>query len=829
MIEILEQRIAPATLIGARTVRYADIDGDEVTVTFSRDVFTGTPEARLAKANEVFMFDPVGVASGLTTGGQVLRLLDFTKFPAFASTGSTVNGVGVTITAVSFGGGDGFVDVGAIKAVGVSLGAVVIDGDLGQIDAGGSRLTIGLASLTVESLGERGIVTQKQVATPTADNPAPDLISTITGELTSLRVLTDIARAQIRVVDGRDAAQNLTTLAKIGTVTIEGSLLGRLEMQSASDETGSIKCAGDIGTVLIKGNIVGGGGVDSGRISAGGSLGSITVEGDLKGGAGRNSGSLFSAGSMKAVRIDGDFAGAAGENSATLRTFGNIAKLTIGDDLVAGAGFESASVRALGRITSTIVGGDLDATFATAGARTAHIFANGLTTVTVHGLLGGAGAQSAAIESGFDLGTVTIAGSIAGGAGDGSGSVAAHSTLKKILVAGSVLGGDGVQSGAIISGLEPLLPGTLASAKIAGVIKGGAGNDSGVVISHGSLGSLTVGSTAAPLADAIEGGGGVNSGGVFAGGKLTTLKVIGNVRGGAGAGSGMVVVEDRTDVNGVVPGLLKTLSISGGLLGGVADGSGQIRTDAGITTASLGSLAGGGGAVSGAIFTGLGTAGLGNVGRISIAGTWSQAASSPGLDSATISVGGRLSALSVRGDMTGGTLRVGESATSLIFYGNVTDAEVSAFGQTNQSATKDVALGLLDIRKNVVGSQFLAGYNLSGVAANPDAQIGKVKVGGAWAASDLVAGVQAGTDLGFGNEGDARASGLDNAGIVSRIASISIAGTVTGAAGGSTGFVAQVIAKARFGGLAQVLNGLADGQVILVGDGVTIREIAVGS
>src|SRR4051794_10302794 len=126
MLEALESRIAPATLVNPTTLTYHDSDGDLVTVKLSKPLLTS-----LATANTVFHFDAgVVVASGAPdVTPQQLQTIDFTGQTAFA-------GGGVTVTSALGADGDGFASVGAIKAPSLKLGAVSIDGDLGAIQAG---------------------------------------------------------------------------------------------------------------------------------------------------------------------------------------------------------------------------------------------------------------------------------------------------------------------------------------------------------------------------------------------------------------------------------------------------------------------------------------------------------------------------------------------------------------------------------------------------------------------------------------------------------------------------------------------------------------------
>lgn len=60
LLEALELRLAPATLVDASTAAYTDVDGDEVTVWFSRPVLESQ---ELFEA--VFQFEPEGGWPGL--------------------------------------------------------------------------------------------------------------------------------------------------------------------------------------------------------------------------------------------------------------------------------------------------------------------------------------------------------------------------------------------------------------------------------------------------------------------------------------------------------------------------------------------------------------------------------------------------------------------------------------------------------------------------------------------------------------------------------------------------------------------------------------------
>jgi hypothetical protein len=454
-------------------------------------------------------------------------------------------------------------------------------------------------------------------------------------------------------------------------------------------------------------------------------------------------------------------------------------------------------------------------------------------------VFGGTGAQSGSIESGRSLGAstlsadgvttvtgATILGNVIGGVGDGSGSIIAHGSAKLLAVKGNLTGGSGQHSGLLRSGSDFLQNGDMLTVSVAGKIEGGGGDNSGAIISGGSLLSATIGNLTTASVDVLKGGDGDFSGAISAQGRLGTVKITGNVLGGAGAQSGALLSYERA---GVV-GNIGTVNISGHFTGGAGDDSGLIHADGALGKLTVGAFEGGTGPGSGSLDTGDGLLGTGNVTSIRILGNLMQAEVNPGVDSATLVIGGKLTALSVTGNTNGAAIHVGNDAATLAFSGNVTDTTITARGQATQGATTDLALGALTIRGNVSGSSFFAGYSLLGDAVNPDAQIGSVNVIGNWTASNLVAGADSGTDAFFGDDNDMKAAGPDAAGIVSKIASVIIGGSVSGSgtAGETFGFVAQFVAKLKVGTTIFALNALADTQFIPVGgasSGVAIVEV----
>ena len=117
-IEILESRIAPATLVSPTSVTFKNTGGDLITVTISAPLFTA------GNVNKVFVFD-TGSVSGDNSTAQQLETLNITKL------GSAAHGMNITIS-----GGEGLNSVGFINASLIDLGDVSVEGDLGRIHAG---------------------------------------------------------------------------------------------------------------------------------------------------------------------------------------------------------------------------------------------------------------------------------------------------------------------------------------------------------------------------------------------------------------------------------------------------------------------------------------------------------------------------------------------------------------------------------------------------------------------------------------------------------------------------------------------------------------------
>jgi len=207
-----------------------------------------------------------------------------------------------------------------------------------------------------------------------------------------------------------------------------------------------------------------------------------------------------------------------------------------------------------------------------------------------------------------------------------------------------------------------------------------------------------------------------------------------------------------------------------------------------------------------------------------------------GLHDATFSVSGDIGSIKITGDALGGAIRSDGRIGALKISGDLTAsaenaAMISARGTlAPANAAKAVAIGTVSIGGSVDHAQILAGYDLGGAAVNADANIGAVRVGQDWIASNLIAGATSGADGFFGNDDDELIA--DGNAIVATIASIAISGVSTGREGGADhfGFVAEEIAAFNARGVKLTLaagprNDL-DGVAVGASANLRAREVA---
>jgi hypothetical protein len=415
-LETLESRWTPATRISETQLTYQDIDGDSVTVTFSKPILTSD-----AAAN-VFLAFNTGNVNGSNTTPQQLQRIDLRGSGAAAARGTHI-----TVEA-SANGGNGVADIGFIDASDKDLGKVVVDGDLARIAVGDSDAsTAALKALVVGSMGALGLTTQA---------PGSDLHTVIRGSVSKIVVQGHINDAYIDVGIVSSAG---VSKGNIGLLDVGGSVIGGSEPAS-----GRVTAYGNIGKARIGGSVLGSAGEGSGFIFALKRIGDINIGGILQGGTGARSGSVGAIGEVGAVSI-GAIAGgdALGSPSGQVSSLtGRIKSLVVSGNIAGGGGFYSGSV---------------DAKL-------------GLGSLTIRGsLVGGTGQFSGRVDSGSgSIGNVLVGGNVASGAGNDSGSIAARDNLGHVVVKGGIFGAQARRVIISAGGVKSLGPARIKSLTVIG-------------------------------------------------------------------------------------------------------------------------------------------------------------------------------------------------------------------------------------------------------------------------------------------------------------------------------------------------------------------------
>jgi hypothetical protein len=328
--------------------------------------------------------------------------------------------------------------------------------------------------------------------------------------------------------------------------------------------------------------------------------------------------------------------------------------------------------------------------------------------------------------------------------------------------------------------------------RIGGSLFGEGTSDSGSIEAEGHIGTIRI------LGNLV-GGSGNFSGRIEAGTDITSLRVAKSIVGGAGPFSGMINTET---------GLGKA-SIGRDMVGGAGQGSGSLRINASIGDVFIGrDLLGGTGTESGLVWARDGDLGKVTIGRHVHGGDTIGATNIE--KTGTIFAHDSIARVIIRGslisgtDMGGGTLKTSGAIVAGKHLGPVTVGGgivgnttmrvlISAVAQETEPLTgTDFAIDRLTVGRGVTYADVKAGFNTNGVADNADASIGRVRIGGGWSFSNLVAGVQDTGTPGFGL-GDTVQPVDNNLLTAARIAGISIGGRVTGEGGGIFGFVSQHI------------------------------------
>ncbi|MHA3772724.1 beta strand repeat-containing protein [Verrucomicrobiota bacterium sgz303538] len=703
MLELLESRIAPASLVNPKTVEFTDVDGDVVHVLLSQPLFD--------KAMHGFTFEP---------SGEGERLVSLALPPS-------ATGVSLSIFVIKQSAeGDGAVNVGVISSL-TDLAAVKIEGGLGALRAGDNDLsTPALQMLKVRSLGATGMPESLSLA---------DVKTVLRGNVGAIRVGEDIDGAVVSV-KGRDG------FGSLGVLSVGGDLIG-----GSGLESGSVTAVGGFGRIEVAGSLLGGSGEQSARIT-GQHADSIRIGGDIRGGAGNDSGTLAVGYGSKKLELLGSIYGGSGAFSGQVFSAGfrnpvsangGFGSLTIRGDIIGGVGQESGQLHIGGfieklRVMGSIVGGE--------GNSSGAIFGVGLKTGTIAGdVRGGSGRESGKID--FNRGShgglqriddLTIKGTVEGGAGYSSGAVLLQ-TNGHLRIGGSIIGHAGssgvlliktntrgIEVGGSIIGEEQnsgivYIDGNSGPVEIHGSVVGNAafsghvfveksksvtvsgsiiGGDesSGVVHGGGRIDRIFVGGD-------VLGGSGREAGSIIVAGKLGSLSIKGSLVGSTGIDSGRVSASQLREVN--ISGDVKGGSAAGLMDEGGLHGSGLIFSKKGFDSVNIGgALTGGEGAFSGAVITG------GMLEKVEIHGGVNGGA---GITSGTIRGAKGIGAITIYGSLIGGV--GGESGTIRAGY----DPQSGGFFHSS--------IGSITIYGDVLGG---AGY-LSGYIEAPK-QLGRLSVDG---------------------------------------------------------------------------------------------------
>lgn len=445
----LEQRTLLATLVGNNRVTYQDINGDNVTVTFSKPLLDSLNVDSVMQFNGAFG----------DSGPQSLLRIDLLAAILGEAVGTSITTVA---TRSATNGGDGFANIGEILSGGVDIGNVTVDGDLGKILAGdGNLATQGLGALKVHSMGRFGTTTG-----------AADLNSTVRGRMASLTTKTDFVGARLSVegtlgavtIGGSMVGGFLSSFGDMGVVKINGDLIGK------SIGGGSVYSNGKLAGITIGGSLIGGTELVSGRIQATLDMGPVVIGGDIIGGYAEGAGSIFAEKKIASISVGGSIRGGSGTRSGHIQC-GDVSSITVRGSVLGGSGSISGGVSSSGKISTLAIHGSVR----TPSIFSGHLIAGEFGTATINGDLVGS------LHSTGKLTSLTIGGSV------NWGVVSTVSDAGTIKVGRDLIGGNSPDRGAILIG------GKLGTLNIGGSIIGGFANSSGRVFVSSDLGTVTIG------------------------------------------------------------------------------------------------------------------------------------------------------------------------------------------------------------------------------------------------------------------------------------------------------------------------------------------------
>lgn len=601
---------------------------------------------------------------------------------------------------------------------------------------------------------------------------------TIVNSKTAAYIDADGDRVTIKVSKGTLTADNFLLGAVTGgRGSLTGITLGGPDFDDANLTVSVKKAGGGDGFAHI--GFMTATGTDLGKVSIKGDLGRIAAGDAVAATPGLAALKVQSLGAFGLVTQGGRgsvssfITGAVGSVKVT-DDVGN-AELQVGSmgAVSVGGDFLGAIITS-GDIDSFRVGGDVLGVEATRG----YINCTHLGSAIINGsLIGGAGALSGLLQA-QSIGTVHIRGDLVAGSGFATGGVSAFAfsagqiaRIDSVRIDGSVIGGDGPISAYIHSQTAGGSNG-IGKIVIGGDFIGGSGGSSGQIQSEGSVDSVTIRGSII--------GNGSFTGIVAITGDLGKLDVGDDIIGSNSPSSGVVTTT----------GDIGPVRIGGNIIGGNVIDALSVSNTGAIIGNNIASVKLGGSIISGS-----------DIG----AGTLT--------NSGTIISRAALGAVKIGGNIVGNSTN---------------PVNIVARSQGAVTEGSDIAIASIAVKGDVEFAQILTGFNDLLAPANADASIGKVKVGGDWRASSLVAGAQDPGGNGFGSGDTLQPGGSPT--VIARIAGITIKGSVTGSlvTGDNFGFVAEQIDSVKISGRALSLadDPSNDNILIRLTDDVRVLEVS---
>jgi hypothetical protein len=493
---------------------------------------------------------------------------------------------------------------------------------------------------------------EDRIAPATIINPYTVTYQDQSGDTAVIKIskplFTSVKAAQ-NILQWVDVNGNTLTENYTGNGTAEGlqnmNLLGRTDAQGMNISVTTLPQVG-VGDLTVNVGEIDAMFLKNNQATLNIALGSVYVQGNL---GEINAGSGFNTPSIKSLTVGSMTTDAESSVLGPILSMNVLGDFTAGLDVI---GYQ------YGIINKLRIGGALEGD-SSGDQGTGVIEFSGRIGSAVIGSIGNSNGQDPSFTGQLVGGTATpsyigslhVLGSITGGAGENSGEVFAETSIKKIVVDQNVVGGAGENSGQIA--------GPLGTVIISGTMTGGSGSDSGSIFSETvnvaqnavfvPLGSVKIGGavtggtagTAGTSTTAVQG-----TAGSIEATKAGTIYIGGSLTGGtAGDTDGSILVNS-----------VKTLTINGNLAGGAGQNSGVVMGTGSTapmqygTIVVNGSVQGSSGAGSGAIL--LNQSGFATVGSVRITGSL---VGSSGINSGELVANLNLGTVVIDGSVEGGS------------------------------------------------------------------------------------------------------------------------------------------------------------------------------